>query len=440
MPPKPPTAGKTTTPKSGTTGSKTLGTPKSGGAIKGGARKGGGSPLVGSKERAPPPGSVAEKKLKEKEKKAAKEEAARLAAQEAEKAKQDTYIKAKEEKRAQLANSHAEGIRQRREQELLVQLQRNQLRGEENARKRLAREEKEKSASWPYNMRLHAAALEGNQVVADVFLKEDEEGAFNVARIDPNVQWREDGQSPIFLATVKGQLHIMKRLITAKADVNITNNDGRSPLALGAEFGQTPAMTILIEAGAKVNACDSRGRTALHVAVSFNRLDTARSLLLWHADPNIQSNTQLWTPLHIASSHPSPNMLMVWMLLAGPDLPIQALAETMGGREGSFDADPLLEDVPKDDEEEEEEEGEEEEEDEWGCDSDVVKEEDSYQMIEGDVARLRPGSTWKQYASKNVSLSCLAVPLVPSSSPPTRVSFSCASSLCDVCVVVLLLS
>jgi len=32
-----------------------------------------------------------------------------------------------------------------------------------------------------------------------------------------------------------------------------------------------------------------------------------------------------------------------------------------------------------------------------------VKEEDSYQMIEGDVARLRPGSTWKQYASKNVS-------------------------------------
>ena len=384
-----------------------MGTPKSGGAIKGGAGKGGGSPLVGSKERAPPPGSVAEKKPKEEEKQAAKEEAARLAAQEAEKAKQDTYIKAKEEKRAQLANSHAEGIRQRREQELLVQLQRNQLRGEENARKRVAREEKEKSASWPYNMRLHAAALEGNQVVADVFLKEDEEGAFNVARIDPNVQWREDGQSPIFLATVKGQLHIMKRLITAKADVNITNNDGRSPLALGAEFGQTPAMTILIEAGAEVNACDSRGRTALHVAVSFNRLDTARSLLLWHADPNIQSNTQLWTPLHIASSHPSPNMLMVWLLLAGPDLPIQALAETMGGREGSFDADPLLEDVPKDEEEEEEEE---EEKEEWGSDSDVVKEEDSYQMIEGDVARLRPGSSWKQYASNNVSntvsLSC----------------------------------
>jgi len=164
---------------------------------------------------------------------------------------------------------------------------------EENARKRLAREEKEKAVSWPYKMRLHAAALEGNREVAEVFLQEDEEGAFNVARIDPNVINREDGQSPIYLAVVRGQLDMIGRLIAAKADVNFRNNDGRAPLSLGAEFGQTAAMTILIEAGANINAVDARGRTALHVAVAFNRVDTARQLLAWNADPNIQSKTQV---------------------------------------------------------------------------------------------------------------------------------------------------
>ena len=87
-------------------------------------------------------------------------------------------------------------------------------------------------------MQLHAAALTGNQEVADVFLREDEEGEFNVSRIDPNVKWSEDGQSPIFLAAVKGQIQMIQRLIKAKADVNMANHDARAPLALAAEFGQ----------------------------------------------------------------------------------------------------------------------------------------------------------------------------------------------------------
>eukprot|EP00802_Teleaulax_amphioxeia_P005871 Tamp_05875.p1 GENE.Tamp_05875~~Tamp_05875.p1 ORF type:complete len:918 (+),score=233.53 Tamp_05875:260-2755(+) len=344
---------------------------------------------------------MAEKRLKEEEKKAAAEAAAKLAAEAAEREKHEAFVKAREEKRMQLANSHADQVRQRREEELQIQLQRNQLRAEENARKRLAREEKEKAVSWPYKMRLHAAALEGNREVAEVFLQEDEEGAFNVARIDPNVINREDGQSPIYLAVVRGQLDMIGRLIAAKADVNFRNNDGRAPLSLGAEFGQTAAMTILIEAGANINAVDARGRTALHVAVAFNRVDTARQLLAWNADPNIQSKTQKWTPLHLAAMSASPNMLMVWLLLAGPDLPIKALAKQIGGLENSFDDNDALEDEAATEAEEEEEV--EVEEEAWSSDSDELVEEDSYEKIEGDVPRLLPGAVWDEYVRHNMA-------------------------------------
>jgi len=71
---------------------------------------------------------MAEKRLKEEEKKAAAEAAAKLAAEAAEREKHEAFVKAREEKRMQLANSHADQVRQRREEELQIQLQRNQLR------------------------------------------------------------------------------------------------------------------------------------------------------------------------------------------------------------------------------------------------------------------------------------------------------------------------
>lgn len=223
-------------------------TPSKGGVTSGGATSKGAvatpKGAEGSRSRSPIasrkplPGSKAEERTKEAQKKQAAEEAAKKAAEEAEKAKIEAHLKAKEEKRAHLAHSHAEQIRRRRDEELEVQHQRNQLRADENARKRLAREEKEKAAAWPYRMQLHAAALTGNQEVAEVFLREDEKGEFNVSRIDPNVKWSEDGQSPIFLAAVKGQIQMIQRLIKAKADVNMANHDARAPLALAAEFGQ----------------------------------------------------------------------------------------------------------------------------------------------------------------------------------------------------------
>jgi hypothetical protein len=157
---------------------------------------------------------------------------------------------------------------------------------------------------------------------------------------------------------------------------------------------------MLVEAGAAVNACDSRGRTALHVAVSFNRLDVCRQLLLWKADPTIQTHTQLWTPLHLAALAPQQNLLMIWLLLAGPDLPIEQLAKTMGDRDTSNHAEGGWGVGEGGEEEDEEEDG-------WESDNDEVDEKGMCEKMEGDVPRLRHGAAWQEYAAENVSYTTL---------------------------------
>ena len=386
-------------------GTAAKGSAAKGGAAKGGAAKGGktaGSPRKKAEDKA-----AEEESVRKASEAAAALEAAK-AAREAEQARKDAFIKAKEEKRAQLANSHTAALLRRRAEELEIQAQRNQLRAEENARKREAREHAEKGAAWPFKMPLHAAALTGDKKVAEVFLREDEEGSFNIARIDPNSKWREDGQSPIFLATVKGQLEMIERLLQAKADVNITNNDGRAPLALGAEFGQISAMKILLDAGADINARDIRGRTALHVAVSFNRVNTVQQLMAWKADPNLQTKTQFATPLHMAAAHPRQNMLMIFLLLAGPDLPLLELAKTMGGSE---EAPQQVDACQREDggvqrrEEGEAVESREQEShdvaEDWRSDSDTGGEEDEAADTDEGIPRLRPGVAWERFATSN---------------------------------------
>ena len=93
---------------------------------------------------------------------------------------------------------------------------------------------------------------------------------------------------------------------------------------------------------------------------------------------------------------------MIWLLLAGPDLPIEALAKDMGGCEEGFDAGEEGEDTAA---AEEGEQGEEADEDDqgWGSDSEDEREEESFEKIEGDVPRLHPGAAWREYADENVS-------------------------------------
>jgi ankyrin repeat protein len=170
---------------------------------------------------------------------------------------------------------------------------------------------------------LVSAATEGKIAMMDVLLK---------AGADPNTK-DESGMTALRQVawTGKNQLAATKRLIAAKADVNlvaddnwtpliqvmyadpgvavpvaqlllqagadasIVNNEGNTALSLAAERGMPVLIPALIKAGADINA---RGRdgTALGLAAEKGQANVVKALLEANADPNLgdKNNT---TPL-----------------------------------------------------------------------------------------------------------------------------------------------
>jgi ankyrin repeat protein len=170
---------------------------------------------------------------------------------------------------------------------------------------------------------LVSAATEGKIAMMDVLLK---------AGADPNTK-DESGMTALRQVawTGKNQLAATKRLIAAKADVNlvaddnwtpliqvmyadpgvavpvaqlllqagadasIVNNEGNTALSLAAERGMPVLIPALIKSGADINA---RGRdgTALGLAAEKGQANVVKALLEANADPNLgdKNNT---TPL-----------------------------------------------------------------------------------------------------------------------------------------------
>src|SRR5687767_11061581 len=82
-----------------------------------------------------------------------------------------------------------------------------------------------------------------------------------------------------FAAFADRPIDIFELLISANADVNITNNMGWSPLHAAAGNGNTALVTKLVEAGANLNAGNKELNTPLHLAVYGFRKETVEVLL-----------------------------------------------------------------------------------------------------------------------------------------------------------------
>ena len=92
---------------------------------------------------------------------------------------------------------------------------------------------------------------------------------------------RDDGETPLHRAAVKGHKEVVELLIAKGADVNAKDNLGT--LRYAASGGRKEVVEVLIAAGTDVNAKDRHGKTPLDHAIRRKRTE-AIDLLRKHGD------------------------------------------------------------------------------------------------------------------------------------------------------------
>jgi len=121
--------------------------------------------------------------------------------------------------------------------------------------------------------------------------EEEEEGADKNAK-DSN------GDSPLLLAVRRGQLSMVKTLLSAGANCGSGDN---SALIAAAIENHVPIMKAILKHGEKPNIRDSRGDTALCIVASFDQIGAIPALVEAGAHVNLRSANTGLTPLHVAA-------------------------------------------------------------------------------------------------------------------------------------------
>lgn len=132
------------------------------------------------------------------------------------------------------------------------------------------------------------AAIEGDHdEVIDFFLKSG-------SNVNPEVINEMEveglgGAFPLYTATRKENLSVVKQLLKRGADVNRSAPNGWTSLKSAAQQGNFEIVKVLLDAGADPNIADDTNYTPLMNAVSGDHEDIVKILLKFNADPNVQS-------------------------------------------------------------------------------------------------------------------------------------------------------
>jgi ankyrin repeat protein len=132
------------------------------------------------------------------------------------------------------------------------------------------------------------SAIEGDhEDVIDFFLKSG-------ANVNPDVIATMEfegigGAFPLYTATRKENLAVIKKLLKRNADINRTAPNGWTSLKSAAQQGNFEIVKVLLDAGADPNIADDTNYTPLMNAVSGEHEDIVKLLLKFNADPNVQS-------------------------------------------------------------------------------------------------------------------------------------------------------
>lgn len=147
---------------------------------------------------------------------------------------------------------------------------------------------------------LGVAAIKGNLEIIKILLQ---------AGADPNLSGDGD-DSPPLQSLLREE--VTRLLIEAGAEINWQDSDGITSLMIPAmNWGGLEQLKVLLEAGANPNIGDSKGKTALMYAVEYDyNLEKVKLLLQFGADVNavdLQGNT----PLKIARQQESTKIIQL---------------------------------------------------------------------------------------------------------------------------------
>ena len=146
-----------------------------------------------------------------------------------------------------------------------------------------------------YSSHLIFKAIDDNNLI-------ELEKLLRLKNINVNVT-NDSGETPLHIASKKGDLEIVKFLVEKGADVNVKGSGDRTPLMSSSEDGHLEIVKFLVNEGADVNAKDDGGYTALMLCIlGTTKLKIVEFLVEKGADVNAKDHDdEEATALHIAS-------------------------------------------------------------------------------------------------------------------------------------------
>ena len=171
---------------------------------------------------------------------------------------------------------------------------------------------------------LHVSAFEGDIQKADLIIK----NARNEGKLEEVVNKLDsEGRPALFTACFNNQLEVVKILLNdGNANVNLVGEQHNwTALHVAAAFSNANVVELLLKNGADIKAKNDKGRTPFLVACCYGNVMAMR--VLWeHREQYLsmaeEVDNNMWTALHIASSHGRAETVE-WLLTLG--LPVNEL-------------------------------------------------------------------------------------------------------------------
>jgi ankyrin repeat protein len=152
----------------------------------------------------------------------------------------------------------------------------------------------------------------------------DEEEVIRLLDADPLLLEGEynNGDRPLAVAALCGQLGVVTLLIARGANIDATGFRGRTALHQAGRGGNEEVVDLLLDKGAHANGRDDDGFTPLMLACDNDHLGVVKMLVQHMGGQGLdEGNVRGWTALHYAANWRQEEMVR-FLLLAGADATI----------------------------------------------------------------------------------------------------------------------